>query len=357
MGNSSADALNAGLCSTHRFGWNWRIEQLESVKRNGRKVFSCFSCGGGSSMGYKLAGYDVVGNCELDRDVEKVYLANNHPKLTYNMDIRDFRNVKELPEELFSLDILDGSPPCSTFSMAGLREDGWSKKKEFREGQKKQRLDDLFFEFIALADRLRPKVVVAENVKGLLCGNARGYVSDIVRKFGISGYDVQIYLLNSVSMGVPQRRERCFFVARRGDLGLPKLQMKFSERPIFFGDVRTQNGCMKMSEHERRMMAARRDCDKCLADINTRLRQKSSGFTSPIVSDMAVCPTVTSAGSFFRMYDGQKFSRQDFINVQSFPQDYDFLGEEPQYICGMSVPPVMMANIARSIYEQWFDED
>lgn len=77
------------------------------------------------------------------------------------MDIRDFLEKEDLPEDLYNLDILDGSPPCSTFSMAGDRENSWNKLKVFREGQKKQRLDDLFFVFIALVKKLQPKVAVA----------------------------------------------------------------------------------------------------------------------------------------------------------------------------------------------------
>ena len=94
-------------------------------------------------------------------------------------DIRDLVKRNNLPEELYHLDILDGSPPCSTFSMSGLREDAWGKEKKFKEGQKTQVLDTLFFDFIALAKRLKPKVVIAENVKGLLLGNAIDYVRRI----------------------------------------------------------------------------------------------------------------------------------------------------------------------------------
>ena len=52
----------------HRFPWKWRLSDLKDVEKNGKKVFSCFSCGGGSTMGYKLAGYTVVGNCEIDEE-------------------------------------------------------------------------------------------------------------------------------------------------------------------------------------------------------------------------------------------------------------------------------------------------
>ena len=73
-------------------------------------------------MGYKLAGYMVLGNCEIDPEMEKVYQANHHPKYTYLMDIREFNEQKAYPDELKNLDILDGSPPCSVFSDAGDRQ-------------------------------------------------------------------------------------------------------------------------------------------------------------------------------------------------------------------------------------------
>ena len=101
-------------------------------------------------MGYKRAGFDVIGNVEIDPKINAMYVKNHQPKFNYCMDLRDFNKLKELPEELFSLDILDGSPPCSTFSMAGLRERAWNKEKVFREGQKRQRLDDLFFVFLII---------------------------------------------------------------------------------------------------------------------------------------------------------------------------------------------------------------
>ena len=188
----------------------WNLEDINKVTKNGIKVFSCFSCGGGSSMGYKLAGFDVIGNNEIDSKMNEVYLKNHQPKYNFNCDIRDLCNMN-LPDELYSFDILDGSPPYSVFSMAGQREKAWGIEKMFREGQKKQRLDDLFLHFIAFAERIKPKVIVAENVKGLLFKKARGYVNEILKAFDKAGYNVQIFLLNSAKMGVPQTRERTFF--------------------------------------------------------------------------------------------------------------------------------------------------
>ena len=192
-------------------------------------------------MGYKLAGCNVLGCCELDPAMIKVYRENHHPKYSYCCDVRDLTS-QELPEELFDLDILDGSPPCSVFSIAGKRDQGWGVEKQFREGQKLQRLDDLFFAFIEVANKLRPKVIVAENVAGLIQGKARGYVNEIIQAFAGAGYDVQIFLLNSATMGVPQERQRVFFIGRRRDLNLPKINLAFSEPPVTFGEVRSKTG-------------------------------------------------------------------------------------------------------------------
>lgn len=121
--------------------WKWWFKDYPTEK-NGLTVFSFFSGGGGSTMGYKLAGCDVLGNCEIDKKMNKVYVKNHNPKYNFEMDIRDFNNLPDtdIPKELFDLDILDGSPPCTTFSMVGLREQTWGKEKKFREGQKNKSL-------------------------------------------------------------------------------------------------------------------------------------------------------------------------------------------------------------------------
>ena len=100
----------------------WKLSDLKDIKKNNLNVFSCFHCGGGSSMGYKLAGFNVLGGVEIDKEMMAIYRANHKPKYSYLMGVQEFNKLFEIPEELKNLDILDGSPPCSTFSMAGNRE-------------------------------------------------------------------------------------------------------------------------------------------------------------------------------------------------------------------------------------------
>ena len=355
MKSSNTNARTAVSGSTE-FPWKWSLSELEKRPKHGHTVFSCFSCGGGSSMGYKLAGFDVVGNCEIDPDMMKVYKQNNHPKHSFLMDIRDFLKLPDgkIPEELFHLDVLDGSPPCSVFSLAGSREDAWNVEKAFREGQAKQRLDDLFLFFIAVAKRLQPKVVIAENVKGIITGNAKGWVNQIVKGFDDAGYVVQIFLFNAARMGVPQKRERVFFIAHRKDLKYPKLSMKFDSEMILFKDVREPYGRAVSEDNlSGKLLKYRIPSDKCVADISMRVRKKNSGYTSPINHDDEPVQTITAGGYCFRMCDGLLMTDRDIINCQTFPQDYDFMDQSVQYICGMSVPPVMMARVSEQVYRQW----
>lgn len=307
-------------------------------------------------MGYKLAGYEVLGNCEIDPDMMRLYKTNHHPKYSFLIDIRKFVDLpdEEIPDELKNLDILDGSPPCSVFSMAGSREDGWNVEKTFREGQAKQRLDDLFFYFIKVAERLKPKVVIAENVKGLITGNAKGWVNQIIRAFREAGYEVQIFLFNASRMGVPQKRERVFFIAYRKDLDFPKLKLQFNSAPIPFEKVREPYGKAFTSDNiASKLMKYRIPSDRSLQDINRRVRKTGSGFTSPINHDDEPVQTITAGGYSFRMCDGLLLTDKDIISCQTFPQDYNFLDQNIQYVCGMSVPPVMMARIAEQVYFQW----
>lgn len=308
-------------------------------------------------MGYKLSGYSVLGNCEIDERVNKIYLHNMHPKYNFRMDIRKFKNLpdKEIPEELYNLDLLDGSPPCSTFSLAGSREEAWGKEKVFREGLVAQTLDDLFFEFIGVAGKLHPKVIVAENVKGLIVGNAKGYVNEIFKQLAKSGYSAQMFLLNSAFMGVPQKRERVFVIAHRNDLQVNRLELKFNERPIPYSEIKSRYAPpIHQNTKSLWYWKQRIPSDKSVGDISRRICGKPRGFTNAIIHDGSVANTLTANGTFLRYSEPAYLSDEDMIHIQTFPEDYDFMDQSVQYVCGMSVPPIMMQRISEQIYNQWF---
>lgn len=200
-------------------------------------------------------------------------------------------------------------------------------------------------------------MVVAENVEGLIRGNARGYVNEILKAFRDAGYSMQVFLLDSSVMGVPQKRIRVFFIGHRTELGYKKLKLAFNEAPIPFRSVRTEEGKEITSELIRSLLGKMKKGDRNFSNIAKREFGSESYFSHVIVADNRVAPTVTSGGSFIREFDKKEYAAGDFVRVQSFPEDYNFLGQGAQYVCGMSVPPVMMANIAAEIFGQWLKYD
>ena len=216
----------------------------------------------------------------------------------------------------------------------------------------------MFIHFLDFADKIKPKIIVAENVKGLISGKSKGYVNEILKKFSEIGYKPQIFLLNSATTGVPQKRERVFFIAYRKDLNFPKLNLNFNEKPIKYGEFKDKNFVpINKATQTYRLWHQRRSSDRNLANILMRTENRNARFNSIFVHDDKVLPTVTSHGDFLRSDVPGVPSDKDFITAQTFPQDFNFCGQNVRYICGMSVPPLMMGKIAEQIYKQWLRGD
>lgn len=345
----------------HKFAYKWNLSDgypAPGIEKHGLKVFGTFICGGGSTMGYKLAGFDHLGGVEIDSQVADVYKVNHNPKYLFIEDIRDFADRTIFPNELYNLDILDGSPPCSSFSMAGNREKDWGKEKVFREGQAKQRLDDLFFDYIRLAKKLQPKVVIAENVKGIIQGNAKAYVKRIKDEFEKAGYKVQLFLLNAASMGVPQKRERVFFICQRNDLNFKNLELSFDEESIIYSEFKSTQLGKELTNETKAVWDKRIKTDQNLACIHERIGNKRKRFQAIFIHDNQISPTILASEDSvpIRFDHPNRITMDEVKMIGSYPLDYNFKNIKPNYLIGMSVPPVMTAQIAHQIYLQWFTE-
>lgn len=324
----------------------WYLKDLKSVLQNGLKVMTTFSCGGGSSMGYKLAGCEVIAANDIDPEMAYHYKLNLNPKHYFLCPIKDLLN-KKLPDELYQLDILDGSPPCSTFSMAGSREKAWGKKKHFREGQAEQILDDLFFDYLDLVEHLKPKVAIAENVKGMLQGNAKGYCKMIIERFKAIGYKPQLFLVNAADCGVPQKRERVFFIALRDDIDKPKLVLAPKHRWISAGEAIEDLG----------------NKVKGLYLVTAGNERHIKAFRLPIHDPYSQpAPTLTATNNIFdliskdRKTEERAYTYPEYKRLGSFPDDYQAKTDKiGKYMIGMSVPPRMTEQVANAVIEQWLN--
>jgi len=197
------------------------MEEINNFPKNGYNVVSLFSGCGGSSLGYKLAGFDVKLASEFIPNAIEVYKTNHTTTIVLEKDIRETTGQEILDLihiNKYELDILDGSPPCSDFSINGKREEGWGKVKPY--STTKQRVDDLFFEYARLVKEIMPKVFVAENVKGLTIGKAKDVLDKILTTLRDIGYKVEYKVLDASDYDVPQKRERTILIGVRNDLNI-----------------------------------------------------------------------------------------------------------------------------------------
>ena len=341
--------------SAHKFPYSWRMADGYPAPGIQPEGFRHIYLWGWSSMGYKLAGYEHIGGVEIDEKVSAIYARNHHPKYLYTEDLRVFNQREDLPDELYQLDLLAGSPPCSTFSLAGSREKAWGKEKVFAEGQALQTLDDLVFVYCETIIKLQPKVFLLENVKGLAVGNAKSYLRRVFDTLNRGGYDCQVFILNGASMGVPQIRERCFVIGRRKDLKLQPLKLSFNEPPILFGEIIDREDTRQnLSPSELAAFEMWKRGDRSLAHTNERTKGKNTGYTTSWVDEDRVCATLTT-GKHLLTSIPRSLNEKEILKIGTFPQDYEFTNEgRLRFLVGMSVPPVMTAQVAHQIAVQVF---
>jgi len=337
----------------------WNLSDLAAVPQNGIKVMSTFACGGGSSMGYKRAGCEVIAANDIDPEMAWHYQLNINPKYYFLCPIGDLITAN-LPPELFNLDILDGSPPCSNFSMAGTREKEWGKEKHFREGQAKQVLSDLFFDYLDLVGRLRPKVAIAENVKGMILGNAKGYTKLIMARFKELGYRPQLFLMNSADCGVPQRRERLFFCAVRNDLDVPLLKLAPTHKWISAAEACSDvdSGPGSPRPNDLRYWHLTKP-GKSYSDTKKVLKQKEGCFSHIRLDGRLPATTLTAnLQTLLHWKYPRELNYAEAKRLGSFPDDYQAKTDKiGKYMIGMSVPPKMTEVVARAVCKQWLGVD
>lgn len=198
------------------------MAEIEKIPWNGFNAVSSFSGCGGSSTGYRMAGYRMLWASEFIPAAQETYRANCAPYTL--LDTRDIREVTgadllaDIGLGVGDIDLFDGSPPCASFSTNGNREKDWGKVKKYSDTT--QRTDDLFFEFSRLIRETQPRTFVAENVAGLVKGAAKGYFKMILTDLKACGYQVTARVCGSAWLGVPQTRNRIIFIGVRNDLGM-----------------------------------------------------------------------------------------------------------------------------------------
>ena len=342
--------------------------------RNGMVVASLFAGAGGSSTGYRLAGYEVAYANDCDPHAAATYSAN-YPTTTFDPRPVEQVSVEDVLRACGGRppDVLDGSPPCQSFSTAGRR-----------------RVDDprgtLFGEYARLLGELRPRAFVAENVPGMAAGKMRGIFIETCGMLRSAGYKLRVGMLDAQWLGVPQRRRRLVFVGLRDDVpGTPSLpeplrwRWGVSDVLPWIGRVVDMTTSFS-SSHDGSGLSAANVAPTITKTVNQLVAVEDEAWLRGKVLDGwrglregeqhdryfnlvrplrdEPSPTILkfagingSIAAVTYPVEPRKFSIAELRRIQSFPDDFEMDGSyaERWARIGNSVPPLMMYHVAHRL--------
>ena len=343
---------------------------------NGKKIrmVSLFSGCGGLDLGFSEAGFKLIWANDFDADAQRIYELNIGP-----LDKRDILTVGE--DEIPDCDIITAGFPCQPFSNAGNR-------KGIHDSR-----GMLYKECLRIIKRKQPKVFVFENVKGLLSTKyidgrllSDVIVSDLEEPSNPEelGYNVTYKLLNASDYGVPQNRQRVFFVGIRKDLGkefifpsplktnkvvlgdilnIPadapnQIDWPFSPQALEMVKTIPEGGSWKDVPYE------------SLAPRFQRIRDNMKLYHSPNFyrrfSRTEVCGTITASAQpencgIIHPTENRRYTIREIARIQSFPDSFKFIDDTMKDVVAMykvignAVPPKLAKAIARAILDQVFE--
>ena len=365
------------------------VDVFEASAQKKFNVISTFAGGGGSSTGYRLEGGNILCVNEFVEEARNTYRENyphtpimpNDIKELSGQDILDVAGIG-----VGELDILDGSPPCSAFSVAGKmchteggkHSDGWGQTKKYSDDKIVENIEDLFFEFLRIANDIRPKIIIGENVAGLTVGEAKQYFNKIQNTFEEIGYDVSAKVLDSRYFGISQTRTRVFFIGIRNDI-TEKVGLTFLNISSIFPTESNTIIPLKQAleglvydEDEVKYLTEKflktaywKDTgsnmpinpDKVLTGMD--YHPKGHHFNLKRVSLKVPAPTLTAMGSndttagAFHWNTPRKLTIGELKRIQSLPDDFKLTGKWNQQSerIGRMVPPLLLKSIADSVYD------
>lgn len=168
------------------------------------KCYSLFCGIGGFDLALKNKGHEIIGACEINQYARQIYAKN------FGAEPSERDATKIIPGELPDFELLSAGFPCQAFSIAG-------KRLGFEESR-----GTLFFEIARIAKQKRPRLLLLENVKGLLSHDRGKTFANILATLDELGYDAEWQVLNS-KYWIPQNRERIFIIGYLRGTPRPKI--------------------------------------------------------------------------------------------------------------------------------------
>ncbi|MDE2692453.1 MAG: DNA cytosine methyltransferase [Acidobacteriota bacterium] len=365
--------------SENNAGYLMALDTLSTDKRKAFTGLSLFAGGGGFSLGMSSAGCEILGFIEIDDGLASTYSANFPHVKRVGSDVRRLgpEEIGSIGRELGVVDVLFGGPPCQGFSLSGKRDAADNRNY-------------LFKDLMRFVEVLSPKVVILENVRlltSMRSTNGRFVKDVIVEELRSRGYEARLHSVDACRYGVPQHRERVFFVAVRSDLGVsptfpePQYDMTptlFLKAARTFGDA-----CSDLEYIESGQMtadplhAAVRHPDhviRWLWDVpegqsahknNDPTLRPPSGYNTTYKRQVWNEPGAT-VQTTFSMISGcrtvhpiatRALTAREAARLQSFPDSYRFEGRlgTVRKAIGNAVPPLLALTIGKHLRTELLD--
>ncbi len=361
------------------------------------KAISLFAGMGGDTLGMEDAGVEVVAFSEKDKWAKESHLANfPNSELIGDGDITKVDWRKSEYKKFTDIDILFAGFPCQSFSSAGQR----------KVGETNDPRNTMFKYFVRAANALKPKVIIGENVKGLLTKKTykgKNYIDVIVKEFEKLGYDVKYGLLKCEEHGVPQKRVRLFIVGTLSEnkltiedrKGLPYIKLEqedevglrdFREPSLEKSEIISRSQ-LDLSDKGDKIVEASGDQTDAHPYLHLKMSQNEDHYwngkqyeykgkthdslfsfskrDSPIHCEVVdidkpaktiICTYANQPRMFVPIKRGddyyiRSFTVDELKQIQSFPKDFIVEGSEAQQIkqIGNAVPPRVCTKLVKEI--------
>ena len=343
------------------------------------KVLDLFCGCGGISEGFRLAGYNIIGGIDFNEDATKTFKHNFPKAKVLNTDICTVSNDDAL-KAFGGVDVIVGGPPCQGFSSANR----WQKEQDDPRNK-------LFFQYLRFVEVLQPKVVMIENVRGLLTRD-NGYAKERIETLlSGMGYTVQMRVLCASDYGVPQNRNRAIIIGIKGEeifvfddiKKLPKVTVDDAIGELYAFENKTPDEMVfatPPTSSYRRFL--RRDDNKLpdhevvypalivqqrishvpqggnWKDVpsnlwkNDRTNRHSSAYKRLKQDDQScTIDTGNAHSNYFHPLFNRIPSIRESARLQSFPDTFEFVGTRGSKYkqVGNAVPPLLAMAIAKAI--------
>lgn len=371
---------------------------------NTMNVIDLFAGCGGLSLGFEMAGFNIPLAVERDAWAAETYAYNHSHTKVVTQDITQIFDFNNLLAPSTIIDGIIGGPPCQGFSLSGNRD-------------KNDPRNSLFMDFVRFVRHYKPKFFVMENVSGILSMTTKSgelVKNVIIKEYDNAGYNVEIFQLNAAEFGVPQSRIRVFFIGLRKDIvydkealeprgflfgneqitirdaimDLPQIQAgegneesSYDTEPTTEYQIWARGNCSVLYNHVTMRHTPRLverfshiGFGESVADVAEEYQQRQRGDATKISGKVysqnnmrpfpdKPSPTIPASfqSNFVHPYLNRNYTAREGARLQSFPDDYVFLGKRTtmsweknlsQYQqIGNAVPPLLAKAIAEKLIQ------